>query len=256
MFWSPKPTISADDEDWQLSAWEWLLENLGGVDALKALTSKYPRHADFPKSGRSGHAHVIFVFSYLCQLLKLDAEGFEIRQQEKAIEPHLGGLALVQNVPQDPGGTYSTANNRHIITYEPGVVRDLEQLIAVLIHEICHSILFSIPTRPPDWAENEEFVTDLATVFFGFGVFGGNQSFQFSQYRDDASGTQGWSTRRLGYLTQNEWGFALAVRAMLTNEDISLTEEYATSGLRANFIRNRRYLAKNRGKIEQRLQGY
>ncbi|NLR96942.1 hypothetical protein HGP17_08840 [Rhizobium sp. P38BS-XIX] len=256
MFWFSKSTISTDDEDWQLSAWGWLLENLGGLDALKRFTSRYPRHADFPNSGQSGHEHVIFVFSHLCQLLKLDAESFEVREQEEAIEPHLGGLALVQNVPQDPGGTYRAANNRHIITYTPGIVRDLEQLIAVLIHEICHSILFSVPTRPPDWAENEEFMTDLATVFLGFGVFGGNQSFQFSQYRDDASSTQGWSTRRLGYLTQNEWGFALAVRALLTNEDVSPIGQYATSGLRANFTKNRRYLEKNRGKIEQRIQEY
>ncbi|WFU07964.1 hypothetical protein QA646_11620 [Rhizobium sp. CB3090] len=256
MFWSSKPTISVDDEEWQLSAWEWLLENLGGVDALKAFPSKYPRHADFPKSGLSGHEHVFFVLSYLCQLLKLDVESFELRKQREAIEPHVGGLALVKNVPQDPGGTYRAAKNRHIITYKPAVARNLEQLIAVLIHELCHSVLFSIPTRPPDWAQNEEFVTDLATVFFGFGVFGGNQSFQFSQFRDTASGTQGWSTQRLGYLTQNEWGFALAVRALLTNEDVLPIKEYATSGLLANFTKNHRYLEKNDSKIEQLRGGH
>ncbi len=80
-------------------------------------------------------------------------------------------------------------------------------------------------------------MTDLATVFFGFGVFGGNQSFQFSQFRDVGSGTQGWSTRRLGYLTQNEWGFALAIRALLTNEDVSPIRKHATAGLYASFRR-------------------
>jgi hypothetical protein len=255
MFWSPKATIDADDEEWQLETWAWLLDNLGGVEALKSLASKYPRHHDFPKSGRSGHAHVEFVFARICQLLRLDTESFKLRAQEQAIDPRLSDLAIVQNVPLGPAGTYSTDDNRHLITYEPGVVRDLEQLIAVLIHEISHAVLFSIPTMPPGGPDNEEFATDLATVFFGFGVFGGNQSLLFSQYRDDASGTQGWSMRRTGYLTQNEWGFALAVRAVLTGEDISPIKDYATDGLYANFKKNHRYLTKYPGKIDLLVRG-
>jgi len=251
MFWSLKPTIDADDEDWQLGAWAWLLDNLGGMTALKTLASKYPRHADFPRSGLTGHAHVAFVFSQICTMLEMDAAAFELRQQEAEIDTHVGHLAVVKNAPQDPAGTYSSDGNRQVITYEPGIAGDLERLIAVLVHELCHSILFAIPTRPPDWAENEEFVTDLSTVFFGFGIFGGNQSFQFAQFRDDASGTQGWSTRRIGYLTQNEWGFALAVRTMLTGEDISLVKQYASSGLHANFEKNYKYLAKNRDKLDE-----
>jgi hypothetical protein len=251
MFWSAKPTIDADDEEWQLAAWRWLLDSLGGKAGLKNLPSKYPRQADFPRSGLSGHEHVVFVFAHICQLLSLDATSFELLSQEESIDPHLGHLAVVQNVPRDPAGTYRSDGNRHLITYDPASARDLEQLIAVLIHELCHPLLFSIPTAPPGGPDNEEFATDLATVFLGFGVFGGNQSFQFSQFRDDASGTQGWSTRRIGYLTQNEWGFALAVRAQLTGEDSGLIERYGSSGLYANFKKNYRYLSKNRHKIDE-----
>jgi len=251
MFWSPKPTIDVDDVEWQLGAWAWLLDNLGGVSALKTFPSKYPRHADFPRSGLSGREHVAFVLAQICSMLGMDAAAFELHEQEPDIDPNVGHLAVVKNAPQDPAGTYSSDRNRQVITYKPSIVRDLEQLIAVLIHELCHSILFAIPMRPPDWAENEEFVTDLATVFFGFGIFGGNSSFQFAQFRDDASGTQGWSTRRLGYLTQNEWGFALAVRAMLTGEDASPIKQYAGDGLHTNFEKNYKYLSKNRGKLDE-----
>ena len=250
MFWSTKPTLSDDDVEWQLSAWAWLLENLGGIDRLKSLPSKYPRQADFPRSGLSRHAHVQFVFSQVCGLLGVDAQKFELRAQEAAIDAQVGHLAIVQNIPRDPAGTYSSRDNRQVVTYEPGIARDLERLIAVLAHELCHDILHSIPTRPDDWAENEEFVTDLATAFFGFGLFGGNQSFQFSQYRDVANGTQGWSARRLGYLTQGEWGFALAVRAMLTGEDIEPIKQYAADALGSHFIKNHRYLLKHRDRLE------
>jgi hypothetical protein len=233
MFWSTKPTLSEDDIEWQLGAWAWLLENLGGIDRLKSLPSKYPRQADFPRSGLSGHAHVEFVFAQVCGQLGVDPSNFELVAQ------------IVKNAPRDPAGTYSRQDNRQVITYEPGSARDLEHLIAVLAHEVCHGILHSIPARPDDWGDNEEFVTDLATVFFGFGLFGGNQSFQFSQFNDVGSGTQGWATRRLGYLTQAEWGFALAVRILLTGEDIEPIKQYAVEALGSHFVKNHRYLSKH-----------
>lgn len=250
MFWSTKPTLSDDDVEWQLGAWAWLLENLGGIDRLKSLPSKYPRQADFPRSGLSGHAHVEFVFSQVCGQLGVDPSNFELVAQQAAIDPHVGHLAIVKNAPRDPAGTYSRQDNRQVITYEPGSARDLEHLIAVLAHELCHGILHSIPARPDDWGDNEEFATDLATVFFGFGLFGGNQSFQFSQFNDVGSGTQGWSTRRLGYLTQAEWGFALAVRVLLTGEDIEPVKQHAVDALGSHFIKNHRYLLKYRDRLE------
>jgi len=248
MFWQAKPTIDPDDEEWQLGAWAWLLDNLGGIDAIRRHPTRFPRNADFPRSGLSGHAHVEFVFVHLCSLLGLDPAKFELRSQENAINPHLDTFALVQNLPVEPAGTYQLDENREIVTYEPSAARDLEHLISVLAHELCHSILFSIPTRPADWGDNEEFMTDLAVAFHGFGIFSGNQSFQFTQFRDDATGAQGWSTRRLGYLTQNEWGFALAMRAVLTGEDIAPIKECSSPALHTHFKKNLKYLSKNRTK--------
>jgi hypothetical protein len=245
MFWLVKSTLDADDEAWQLATWRWLLDNLGGMERLRALPSKFPRRADFPPSGLTGHEHVVFVFKHICGLLGVEPGAFELRPQDEAIDPHVGHLAIVKNAPQDPAGTYRADGNRHLITYSPALSRDMERLITVLIHELCHPLLFAIPTEPPGGSDNEEFATDLATVFMGFGIFGGNQSFQFSQYRDEASGTQGWSTRRSGYLTQNEWGFGLAVRALLTGEDASQIEKHASDGLAINVRKNLRYLMKN-----------
>ena len=61
---------------------------------------------------------------------------------------------------------------------------DLESLITTLAHEICHPILLNIPTEPPGGGDMEEFATDLAMIFFGFGIFGGNSSFQFRQFNN------------------------------------------------------------------------
>jgi len=211
---------------------------------LKAFPSKHPRAADFPKTGLKDADHVQAVFQTLCGMMAVNPADYDLQPQQDAIDPKLGGLAYVANAPLDPAGTYRRRDNRHLFTYGPGTVQDLERLITVLAHEICHSVLFTFPTAPPGGDEAEEFATDLAVVFFGLGVLGGNQSFQFTQMRDDAQGTQGWSTRRIGYLTQNEWGFALAVRAALTGEDVAPIKDYASMGLYANFQKNARYLKK------------
>ncbi|MDB5977371.1 MAG: hypothetical protein JWR07_4131, partial [Nevskia sp.] len=45
----------------------------------------------------------------------------------------------------------------------------------------------------------------------GFGLFQLNSTFSFRQFTDTATGTQGWSTQGLGYLSRAESAFALAL---------------------------------------------
>ena len=245
MFFRASATIDDEDREWQLECWRWLLENLGGMDALQSYRTVVPSSVDFPRSGKTGFDHAQHVFNQVAAYFRVDPKSFQLVQQEEDIDPVLAPLAVVQNAPVSPLGTYSAAQNMHQITYSPGNLRNLEELIATFAHEICHPILFAIATSPPGGEEVEEFATDLAVVFFGFGIFGGNGSFQFSQFRDDATGTQGWSTRGAGYLTQNEWGFALAVRALLLGEDVEDIVRYCSGGLVANIRKNVRYLQKN-----------
>jgi hypothetical protein len=53
-----------------------------------------------------------------------------------------------------------------------------------------------------------EPLNDLLTVFLGFGIFSANAAFRFEQHTNNNS--QGWSTRRLGYLSEEQFGYALA----------------------------------------------
>ncbi len=246
MFWRAKPTIDEDDEAWQLECWQWLLENFGGLPALCGRPTLIPSQSDFPPSGRTGMDHASFVFGQVAARFPVDPEQFDLVMQQEAVSPQLGPLAHVVGAPQQPLGTWSvSAETRHRVSFEPALLDDLAGLIATFAHEICHPLLLTIAEPPPGGEENEEFATDLATVFFGFGLFGGNQAFVFQQFTDSATGTQGWSAKRSGYLTQNEWGFALAVRAMLTGEDTGAVEKYAVDGLKANFDKNFRYLSRN-----------
>ncbi|MEM7216099.1 MAG: hypothetical protein AAF423_11200 [Pseudomonadota bacterium] len=244
MFFQAKPTIADDDLDWQLDCWQWLLENLGGVDALRSYQTVLPSHEYFIKSGKKGHEHALHVFSEVCSYFRINPEQFQLVQQEEELDPVMGPLHVVQNLPQGPLGTYSMDEvQRHAISYSPKILSDLEQLIATFAHEVCHPILLSFSEQPPGGNEAEEFATDLAVVFHGFGIFGGNGSFKFQQFTNHDN--QGWSFNRNGYLTQNEWGFAIALRALLTNDDLELALKYASDGLASNICKNLKFLTKN-----------
>ena len=80
-------------------------------------------------------------------------------------------------------------------------------LVGTLAHELGHVILL----RPELVGRDEpdmEPLNDLLTVFLGFGIFSANSAFRFEQHTDNYS--QGWSTRRLGYLSEELFGYALA----------------------------------------------
>ena len=251
MFWKAKPTIDADDQVWQSEAWPWLLRNFGGLDALKNQKVAVPSRVHFPPSGRAGEEHAAFVFGQVANWFGVDPKDFDLECQEKDIDPSVAPLAVVQNTPVNPLGTYRyTEENKHVVSYSPALLKNLESLISTFAHEICHPILFSVAEEPPGGAEAQEFATDLAMIFFGFGVFGANTSFEFEQFSDNATGTQGWRVNRSGYLSQNEWGYGLAVRTMLTGEDDELMLKHLTPGAAAHYKKNLKYLKKGTDWLE------
>ena len=248
-----QPTIGADDMEWQLEAWSWLLRNLGGLEALPAYPMKLPSRADFPPSGETGLEHVEAVFQQVTRCFGVDGTNFRLELQDPDVDPLVAPMAAVVDPPAGPLGTYRTDDERHLITVNPKALADLEQLISTLAHEICHPILLSIADEPPGGAEAEEFATDLAMVFFGFGIFGANTALVHRHYHDTASGSQGWSISRSGYLTQNEWGFALAVRQHLLPDTDDSWSRHLVTGALAHYTKNSKFLSRNPHLVEELL---
>ncbi len=80
-------------------------------------------------------------------------------------------------------------------------------LVAVIAHELEHVILLR-PELVDQEEADMELLNDLLTVFLGFGIFTANAAFRFEQHQDARS--QGWSARRLGCLSEEQFGYALA----------------------------------------------
>ncbi len=112
-------------------------------------------------------------------------------------------------------------------------------LLAVIAHELGHVRLLGegrIPAGRPD----HEPLTDLLTVYLGLGILTANASFEFSQ------GTRGWRAQRLGYMTEQMFGYALACYARLRGERQPPWARYLDTNPRIYMKHGLRYLGRQR----------
>ena len=142
-----------------------------------------------------------------------------------------------------PLGLYSGKgdSDKFEISLARNNIHDPEAMIATLSHEIAHIKLLGEGRME----ENNEPITDLTTIFFGLGIFGANEAFQVS---NDAR-KYGWSTS--GYLTQMEWGYALALFAYIRKEQKPEWADYLCINVKADFRRGLEFIAENENKIFQ-----
>lgn len=102
-------------------------------------------------------------------------------------------------------GTYlESETGRTIISIETNQLKNPVALIATIAHELAHHRLLGEKRIE----ENDEFLTDLTAIFFGFGIFLNNSKFNFSQFQDSTH--QGWAMNTTGYLPKQIIHFAMA----------------------------------------------
>lgn len=111
-------------------------------------------------------------------------------------------------------------------------LRDPEGMAATLAHEMAHIKL----QGEGRLSERDEKLTDLVTVVFGVGIFNANVS-----YREERS-MWGWAYGSIGFLSQREWGYALALFARLREEKDPDWIKHLTKNLRSDFAKSQAYL--------------
>ncbi len=191
------------------------------------------------------------VFEAVADLMGVPSGDFDLVAQGPTIDPRLGPLVIVQDAPGMPAGTFRIATGQTpTVTYDPALLARPIELVAVLAHELCHYALLIPPEAPPGGEEADEFATDLAVVRFGFGLFGANAAFVFENRLDHGSGTGGWSVRRLGYLSEAEWGFALALFLELSGTEVAPALAHLRAGPAGALKRALKYLRKRPELVE------
>jgi hypothetical protein len=110
-------------------------------------------------------------------------------------------------------------------------LNDPEEMVGTLAHELAHVKLLGENRME----ENDEKITDLATMFFGLGIFNANAALKTFNH--------GWSTA--GYLTQMEWGYAFALFANFRKETSAPWLDYLCTNVKADYRQSQLFIASN-----------
>lgn len=204
-----------------------------------------PTETDFPIVWDGSEECARQVLRIVAAVMEIPSEEIDLGFIESKIKQVTGGYqpVFLQRAPDatDAAGLYHHKGGHGL--YEISVDQDLltnpDALIATLAHELSHVKLLG----QLGLAENDEHLTDLTTVFFGFGVLNANACFQF--FKDAGS----WGYFNLGYLKQEEWAYALALMAFMRQEDDPEWSRFLTLSVKKDFDRNLQYMLRNEEEI-------
>lgn len=235
-----KLPITQDDKIWVDKNIEWLKE-VFGIEKFNAIQTIRPNSDffDYKFTGEQKDAEyvlykVINWMSVLNKNIKLEfiTDGsMESGDGTILVNPAAG----IRNSWSGAAGTYRIEKGVTIISIDLKTLKDPEKLIAVMSHELAHELLLGEGRI----VENDEHLTDLTAVFFGFGIFIGNSKFKFKGYSDSTG--SGWSMSSIGYLPEQIIAYAMAKLSLERKEKVDYMGFMDGSMLRY-FKRSAKYL--------------
>jgi hypothetical protein len=218
---------------WMEQSFQTLL-NMFGKENTRNRRVLTPERIDFPVryDGSEGAAF---------ETLWIIAKQMEVPVENITLDFYDEGLQQITE--GTPGGMYwgKGETDKFEISLARTKLDEPENMVAVLAHEVAHIKLLGEDRME----ENDESITDLTTIFFGLGIFNANAAFQtFADAR-----SHGWS--QLGYLTQMEWGYALALFAYIRQEQEPGWASHLCRNVKADFIQGQNFISENEARIFQ-----
>lgn len=210
-FFKPKRFLAAEDEEWHLETWIWFLKHFGGLERLRKSPLVTASRDFFSPTDATGHARAEHIFDCVKKHARMENWPCTLLPQPESSPMRVGELLALKPLSGSrPLGTFGVENGGEVvITYDPAKTAEPLTLVATFAHELAHYRLAAVDDAIPGDEEMHEYATDMMTVFLGFGLFGANRAFNFSQHGGTYS--QGWQTSGAGYLRERDWVFALAV---------------------------------------------
>lgn len=212
MWFKPKCPITVDQKEWLEDSMLWLSKELR-TDSFCSRPTITPTDEHFPFTYSATRDGANQMLRLVAKYMGIPGKSVNLRLYTEG-DPELD--ATLPEISRSRAGSAGHFNlkkqdGKYQIAIERSGLRDPFGLVATLSHELGHVILLGGKLVKPT-AEDHEFLTDLLTVYYGFGIFTANNAFEFRQ------SSSGWSAARTGYLTQSMFGYALALYARMKGE--------------------------------------
>jgi hypothetical protein len=229
----PKLPVSLEQQTWIESSFAHLTELFGKEWVMKA-PLVLPTEQHFPRKWEASQAWAEFAFDRACQLMHVDRERIELVFEFDAVatlvksgirlERTRGAAGLYQKIKAEDGPS------KALITIKRSLFDEPEKMVATMAHELAHVLLLGDGRIERDIEKMEE-LTDLMTVFSGFGILNANSA------HVHRSGAGGWSVSWMGYLTPAEYAYSLALFAWVRGEKNPSWDRELSTNVRA-FMRS------------------
>ncbi|NJP98559.1 hypothetical protein HCN51_55645 [Nonomuraea sp. FMUSA5-5] len=242
--WLPAPAtecpVGQTERTWIETSMEWFVEQFGREAALQPVALPTPEFFRFLRHyfDITGRVNALVTKMSLLMGVAVGELRVELYDTERN-----GGSRTV--------GYYEEVDGVHVIGIDRKTDGNLVSLTGTVAHELCHVRLLGEGRITTDRGDHER-LTDLLTVYLGFGVFSANAALMFARagrrwqimprgYLTDEllNGASSDGTRhRLGYLSKQEYGYALACYSQLRGETDPPWAAHLDPGVRDFFTRS------------------
>jgi hypothetical protein len=238
----PKPKLPVNDEEkeWIDGGFVRLAVMLSWARLLHSpVVVPAPEHFPDPYDGTETGA--FRMFRRVAMAMKLDYEEIEVTV---VAGDHNSTRRLVPFYSEKTSGAaglyHRDPSSVAHISFNESKLKDPVALVATLAHELGHVILLEPGLMNGDEPDIEP-LTDLLTVFLGLGVLTSAASVPSRQLAN--VNAQHLSTQRLAYLSEEEFGYALARFAWERGEVKPAWTKYLTMNVDEYFKRSSAWLA-------------
>lgn len=198
-----------------------------------------PNKNYFPDPVSGTIADLTPLFDRVSVYMRIDPETIDLRFFSEGGQTDLGNGMVITTEGPSAAGLYRDKMGRHIISIKIDEGVGATSYIATIAHELCHVHLIG-GDHVHSIDDDHEPLTDLATVFFGLGIFNANNVVSDTQW--SADGWSGWSVGSHGYLPEEVFGYAFSVYAWVRQEVKPDWAKYLRPNVRSVFIKGLKYL--------------
>ncbi|MGH1385492.1 hypothetical protein [Kordia sp.] len=242
MFWKKKKKlpITPEDKAWVDEALQWLQGSLG-KDHFMEIRTVTPTKNYYDRTFDKSEQDAEFILERTMELMNIQDVDIQLvffsdSPIKMADGEILSSPADINGEWKSAAGTYEENADGIVISIEREQLNDTLSLIATISHELSHQILLGENRIE----ENDEYLTDLTAIAYGFGIFLGNSSFNFST--GTMAGGFGWEMNAQGYLPEQIIAYAMAKLSNIRNESTEYSQ-YLNSSLQKYFKQSEAYLA-------------
>jgi hypothetical protein len=244
MFWNKKKKLSVteDDKKWVEESCIFLREILGKkhFDNLRTIT---PTKNFYNWTFKGDEQDAEFVLKKTKELMLIEDSNIRIvyfsdQPVEMADGTILTSPADINGQWESASGAYEEFENEKIIYIEKSQLKNTVSLIATIAHELSHFILLGENRIE----ENDEYLTDLTAIVYGFGIFLGNSRFQHTKFQNISN--SGWQMSSQGYLPEQVIAYAMVWLSNYRGESTEYNK-YLNKEMSKFFSQNVEYLQTN-----------